>query len=207
MLATAKPNPEDLYSISANGFSATVDAFALDEEVGDLWFVSMIGSQTAVRAIAAALLKQPPDIAYICEGADGTPMGLNSHSCRVPPQTVGSWTTKTTKLPSSGAYHNLTYTKQAEFNNPLLTFLLLAKSEDEAPQLHHKFLDKRSPLPIHSQWTDWLWKRGLEAKEITPLKSIGVAAYKCTPFTRTLRRAIKDSVISGELTIAEEANL
>ena len=205
MLATTKPKPEDLYSITANGFSATVDAFALDEDAGDLWFVSMISSQTAVRAIAAALLKQPPDIAYICEGADGTPMGLNSHSCRVPPQTVGSWTTKTVKLPSSGAYHNLTYTKQAEFNNPLMTFLLLAQTEDMAPQLHHKFLDKRSPLPLHHEWQDWLWERGLEAKEIRPLLSIGVAAYRCTPFNRTLRRAIKEAVVSGELTITEEA--
>ena len=71
MLVTHTINPEDLYTISAGGFSATADAFARDEETEGLWFVSMVGSQTALKAIWASLLKQPPDSAHIIKGADG----------------------------------------------------------------------------------------------------------------------------------------
>ena len=52
MLATEYTlDPEDLYTISAGGFSATADAFARDPHSNGLWFVSMVGSQTAIKAI------------------------------------------------------------------------------------------------------------------------------------------------------------
>ena len=71
MLATHTIDPEDLYTITAGGFSATADAFARDDATDGLWFVSMVGSQTALKAIWASLLKQPPDVAHIIKGADG----------------------------------------------------------------------------------------------------------------------------------------
>ena len=79
MLQTHTIDPEDpassagqaLYTITAGGFSATADAFARDEQTEGLWFVSMVGSQTALKAIWASLLKQPPDVAHIIRGADG----------------------------------------------------------------------------------------------------------------------------------------
>ena len=52
-------DPEDLYTINAAGFSATADAFARDPHSQGLWFLSMVGSQTALKAIWASLLKQP----------------------------------------------------------------------------------------------------------------------------------------------------
>ncbi|MCY3686943.1 MAG: hypothetical protein OXH25_12325, partial [Chloroflexi bacterium] len=45
-----------LYTITAGGFSATCDAFASDPEQNQLWFVSMVGAQTSLKAIWAALL-------------------------------------------------------------------------------------------------------------------------------------------------------
>ena len=77
--------------------------------------------------------------------------------CVVPYETVGSWTTTIARLPVSGGWHALVYTKQAEFGFEKDSFLLLAQSEDEAPALHHRFLDKRSPLPLHGSWAGWLW--------------------------------------------------
>ena len=65
MLATEHTlDPEALFTISAGGFSATADAFARDEGAETLWFLSMVGSQTALKAIWACLLKQPPDTAH-----------------------------------------------------------------------------------------------------------------------------------------------
>ena len=64
LAAHTAPDPRDLYTISAGGFSATADAFARDPDTEGLWFLSMVGPQTALKAIWAALLKQPADAAH-----------------------------------------------------------------------------------------------------------------------------------------------
>ena len=147
MLATHNVDPEDLFTISAGGFSATADAFARDDSTDGLWFVSMVGSQTALKAIWASLLKQPPDVAHIIRGADGMALSGGYQRCVVPHETIGTWTTKISRLPVSGGWHALVYTKTAEYAFERDSFLLLAQNEDEAPALHHRFLDRRSPLP------------------------------------------------------------
>ena len=82
--------------------------------------------------------------------------------CIIPYETIGTWTTKIARLPATGGWHALVYTKTAEFGYEKDSFLLLAQSEEEAPALHHRFLDKRSPLPLHGSWAGWLWERGIE---------------------------------------------
>ena len=104
----------------------------------------MVGSQTALKAIWASLLKQPPDTAHIIKGADGMALSGGYQRCQVPHETIGTWTTKIARLPVSGGWHALVYTKQAEFGFEKDSFLLLAQSDEEAPALHHRFLDKRS---------------------------------------------------------------
>ena len=212
MLATNTINPEDpvsstgqaLYTISAGGFSATVDAFARDDGSDGLWFVSMVGSQTALKAIWASLLKQPPEIAHIIRGADGMALSGGYQRCQIPYETLGSWTTKIARLPVSGGWHALVYTKQAEYGYERDSFLLLAQSEVEAPALHHRFLDRRSPLPLHGSWADWLWARGIEEGEIVPLQSVGISAYRCSPNAKKLRCDLSDAVASGWLTLPRE---
>ena len=162
MLATHTIDPEDLFTISAGGFNATADAFARDDRTDGLWFVSMVGSQTALKAIWASLLKQPPDVAHIIRGADGMALHGGYERCIIPYETIGTWTTKIARLPVTGGWHALVYTKTAEYGYEKDSFLLLAQSREEAPALHHRFLDKRSPLPLHGSWADWLWERGFE---------------------------------------------
>ena len=111
MLQTHTIDPEDLYTITAGGFSATADAFARDDRTDGLWFVSMVGSQTALKAIWASLLKQPPDVAHIIKGADGMALSGGYQRCQIPHETVGTWTTKIARLPASGGWHALVYTK------------------------------------------------------------------------------------------------
>ena len=116
MLATHTIDPENLYTISAGGFSATADAFARDDKTESLWFVSMVGSQTALKAIWASLLKQPPDVAHIIKGADGMALSGGYQRCQVPYETIGTWTTKIARLRGTGGWHALVYTKTAEFS-------------------------------------------------------------------------------------------
>ena len=197
--------PEDLHTISAAGFSATVDAFARDERDQALWFLSMVGSQTALKAIWAALLKQPPEVAYLARGADGTALSGGYQRCMIPRHTVGTWTTKIARLQATGGWHALVFTKMAEFGHETDSFLLLAGDERGAPALHHRFLDRRSPLPMHHSWAGWLWERGIATGEISPLQSAGIAAYLCRPDGELLRNDLSEAVASGVLTLADEA--
>ncbi len=204
MLDTPTTPPEgghDLYTISAGGFSATVDAFARDERTEGLWFLSMLGSQTAVKAIWAALLKQPPEAAFLIQGADGLPHSGGYQRCLVPEETIGTWTTKIARLPSSGGWQAMVYTKLAEFRFERDEFLLLAPDEETAPALHRRFLDRRSDLPLPPDWADWLWQTGLRHETIVPLESVGLAAYKCVPNHELLREELSRAFASGRLAL------
>ena len=204
MLATHTVDPEDLFTISAGGFSATADAFARDENTDGLWFVSMVGSQTALKAIWASLLKQPPDVAHIIRGADGMALHGGYQRCVIPYETIGTWTTKIARLPATGGWHALVYTKTAEYAYEKDSFLLLAQSGEDAPALHHRFLDRRSPLPLHDSWAGWLWERGISEGEIVPLQSVGVFGYRCSPNSKKLRDDLSHAVASGRLTLPRE---
>ena len=202
----ATPNDaseQELYTISAGGFSATADAFARDPENDGLWFLSMVGSQTSLKAIWASMLKQPPDPAHIIRGADGMALSGGYQRCVIPQQTIGTWTTKITRLPASGGWHALVYTKMAEFASDHGAFLLLAHEGDDVPALHQRFLDRRSPLPLHRSWADWLWERGLRNGEIAPLQSADVTAYRCNPDPGSLREDLSQAVASGLLTLPD----
>ena len=201
----AVPEPDDgLHTITAGGFSATADAFARDEEMQELWFLSMVGSQTALKAIWASLLKQPPDAAHLVKGADGMALSGNFLRCAIPHRTVGTWTTRIARLPQSGGWHALVYTRLAEYAFERDDFLLLARSEDDAPALHHRFLDRRSPLPLHRSWADWLWRKGLQQGTVVPLQSSGVAAYRCSPNADWLREDLSAAVAAGTLTLPDD---
>ena len=192
---------DQLYTISAGGFSATVDAFARDERTEGLWFLSMLGSQTAVKAIWAALLKQPPEAAFLIRGADGLPHSGGYERCLIPEETIGTWTTKIARLPSSGGWQAMVYTKLAEFRFERDEFLLLAHDQEAAPALHRRFLDRRSDLPLPPEWSDWLWQSGLRNETIVPLESVGVAAYRCSPNHDLLREELSQAVVTGRLTL------
>ena len=153
-------NGDDLYTISAGGYSATADAFARDPDTGGLWFLSMVGPQTALKAIWASLLKQPPDIAHLIKGIEGMALSGGYQRCQVPHHTVGTWTTRIARLPASRGWHALVFTRLAEFSFERDDFPGAGQDQGDAPGLHHRFLDRRSPLPLHRSWRDWLWRRG-----------------------------------------------
>ena len=201
MLATPTIDPEELFTISAGGFNATADAFARDDRTDGLWFVSMVGSQTALKAIWASLLKQPPDVAHLIRGADGMALSGGYQRCHVPYESVGTWTTKIARLPGSGGWHALVYSKMAEFGFERDSFLLLAQSEEDAPALHHRFLDRRSALPLHGSWAGWLWERGLALGEVLALQSAGICAYRCAPNAGELREDLSAAVAAGTLAL------
>ena len=174
--------------MSAAGFSATADAFARDPDSGDLWFLSMVGSQTALKAIWASLLKQPPEVAHLIKGADGAELSGGYLRCiHTLPAPLGTWTTKIARLPVTGGWHAMVYTRLAEYRFERDDFLLIARSEDEAPALHHRFLDRRSPLPLHSTWASLAMAQG------TPQRRDKTIAFHGNYGLRLLPRCRDDS--------------
>lgn len=86
-------------------------------------------------------------------------------------------------------------------------FLLLARTEEETPALHYRFLNRRIDLPLHPSWAAWLWERGLKANEVEALESLGVHAYRCRPDPHALQRDITQGIRQGRLAVPPEEPL
>ena len=179
-----------LMIIRAAGFTATVDACAQDG--GQLWFLSLLGSQQAVRALWARLVKG--ETAYLGEDelTGGSP-------CWLAREAWGTWRFHGCRLPSGSAYHGMLVPEMAAYACDRQEFLLLARSEDEAPALHYRFLNRRLDLPLYQTWAAWLWERGLKADEVEALQSLGVHAYRCRPDRQALQEDVTQAVRRGHL--------
>ena len=192
-----------LHTVSAGGFSAAADAFARDDKNEDLWFLSMLGAQTALRAISACLMKNNPDPAYLTDPGSGDEAQAGYRKCHLSQDSQGTWTTRIARLPASRGWHMMLYTRMAEYSFEKKEFLLLARNDEEAPRLHHRFLDRRLSVPLHQSWDRWLWRRGKRNGTITPLQSAGISAFLCTPDEEKLREDLSDAVAMGTLALPE----
>ena len=94
----------ELWTVSAGGFSATVDAFA-------------VGPQASLKAVWASLLNMPPKPAHLTPGADGLLLD-EMLTCQVPITSLGTWTTRITRLANRMGWHAMTYTKLDSENVP-----------------------------------------------------------------------------------------
>jgi hypothetical protein len=187
-----------LHTVHIAGFSATVDAFALDGE--QLWFISMLGSQQSVRALWARLVKG--ESAYLSEG------DLNGGSpCWLAREAWGTWRFHGARLPSSAAYHGMLVPDLASYTCERPDFLLLARTEDEAPMLHYRFLNRRVNLPLHPSWAEWLWERGFASGEAEVLRAAGIFAYRCRPDALRLEEGTGKAVKRGLLTVSADEEL
>ncbi|MBA4179662.1 MAG: hypothetical protein C0506_03645 [Anaerolinea sp.] len=174
----------ELLTIRAGGFSATVDGYARSDD--ELWFVSMLGHQQAVRAIWARLVKG--EAAYLSETElGGEPVPL-AH------EAWGTWRFSGMRLPSGSAYHGMLVPEVAAYAADRRDFLLLGRQPDEEAHLHYRFLNRRLDLPLHPSWAQWLWRRGVENGEIEELVSVGLRAFRCRPEPDALREDIGDAV-------------
>ena len=195
-----------LYTITAGGFSATCDAFASDPEQNQLWFCSMVGAQTSLKAIWAALLNSPPSPAFLIKGAVDELHEGGYERCQIPETSIGTWKTKIARLPQAGAYHAMVYTQMAELSFERDAFLLLTPDASDAPALHLRFLNQRTELPIHHSWAEWLWEQGLDSEAIRPLKSEGLHAWYCHHDPLGLEAELSAAVRYGALGLPRQLN-
>lgn len=65
---------------------------------------------------------------------------------------------------------------------------------------------RRTDLPLHPDWADWLWARALRRGEAVALETYGLdgQAHRCMPVEARLRADISAAVASKELTLGGE---
>jgi hypothetical protein len=187
----------ELRHIRAAGFHANVDACAQDE--GQIWFLSMLGSQQAVRAIWARLVKG--ETAYLAEDefAGGT-------ACWLAREAWGTWRFHSARLPSGSAHHGMLVPGLAAYAAEQRDFLLVLRDGLEAPALHYRFVNRRADLPLHASWDAWLWERGRGNGEVEELECFGVGAYRCRPDLTALQRDITQAIQGRVLGVPDVDN-
>lgn len=189
--------------LQAAGFSVTVDAYAWECDPDPttqrmrLWFLSLLGSQEAVKALWVRLIK----------GEQATMLLEHlrkSRFCVLAPEGPRRWRFLTASLRAVAAYHGVLVPEAALYTAERTDFLLLPRSADEAVTLHERFLNRRLDVPLHPLWATWLWERGLRTAETVPLESLGVQAYRCVPKHEALAGDLRDAIRRRALPIPDE---
>ena len=211
-MPTCTPSPAadaaSLPVLQAGGFGASVDAFAWEPDPDPaarrmhLWFLSLLGPQQALKALWARLLKGEP--ATLSREALG-----RVHFCVLAPEGPRTWRAYTAGLPAAAGHQLVLLPEAARYAAARADFLLLPRTEAEAPRLHFRFLDHRVDLPLHLGWHGWLWERALRTGEATALEAEGIRAYRCTPNPDALAAELSAAVRSGHLRVpggAEEVS-
>lgn len=198
-----------LPTIECGKFTAHLDAFAWTRgrvhRQLDFWFLSLVGSQVALRAIWARLLKG--EIATVLP--DG-PLGRASFAT-LGPEGAGGWRARTASLPGAGGHQLALFPESAFFLTGKDDFTLIPPPRGHArdvplPHLHYRYLNRRTDLPLHPEWAGWLWARALRLGEATKLETYGLAdrAHRCAPNPARLRADLSAAVAAGELTVGRE---
>ena len=205
--AAAEPLPV----LEASGFSAHVDACAWEpatahpaDQQGEvaghdrLWLVSLLGAQQSLKALWARLLQgERVTLRVPAEG------GLEEvRFCTLARATAHgpvSWRLFSASLPHAAGYHAVVAPAIALHADDRPDFVMLPRSDDEAPLVHYRFLNRRCPLPLHPDWTHWLWRRAVDTGEAVGLQTHRLRAFLCAPNTDALRADITTALRRRDL--------
>jgi hypothetical protein len=179
-LAVTPADRDTLPVLEAGGFGATVDAYAWEPDTDPanrqmrLWFLSLVGPQQALKALWARLLRG--DLATLSLETLGS-----ARFCTLAQREPRAWHSFTARLPTAGGHQLVLLPDAARIGATRPDILLLPRSEDEAPRLHWRFLDRRLDLPLRPAWATWLWERACRTAEAVSLDAFGTLAYLCKP--------------------------
>jgi hypothetical protein len=165
--------------VQAGGFTVSADAFVwepgADPSAGRMWpwFLSLLGSQQALKAIWARLLKG--ELVTISREVLGqVRFGALAEGPR-------GWRSYAASRPAAAGPQQALLPELARHQAARDDFLLLPRSAEEAPVVHFRFLDRRVDVPLHPRWRDWLWERALRSGEAVSLEAEGILGYRCAP--------------------------
>ena len=197
-----------LWTISAEGFSATADAFAIGPETQgecrDIWFLLHAGTPDVGEGrVGRPRQHAAQDHPHDPRGRRGWRWEEGYIRCQIPHTSQGTWTTRLVRMENGMGYHAMVYSRMAEYAFDREDFVMLAREEEEAPDLHYRFLNRRVSVPLHDSWAQWLWERALEKDEATPLECTGIAAWRCIPNTAGLQNDLATAIREGRIGIPD----
>lgn len=188
--------------IQIAGLTATVECYAWEDDPDQrgrkrLWALGLVGPRQGLEAIWANLIQGRE--AVIAPRLLG-----GGRFCALAPLGAGMWKSQVAALNEASGAHRILRPVVDHYLDTGPGFVLLPRRAEEAPTLHHRFLDRRVALPLAPAWADWLWARALATGEARPLEchsAAGVigAAYRCEPEVAALERALSLAVRAGEL--------
>lgn len=193
-----KPGPPTL--LIGEGFTATVEGYAWETDAVagagcmQFWYISLTASALQeIMAVWANLIK----------GEVGTMQfnGLGRNRFvklwNGGPQT---WKRHIFALPQAQAHQLVMLPEPVQFEADRTDFLIMPRSDEEAPFWHMRYLRKKLPLGLLPEWEDWLWRRALYRGEAFRLDSSpNIIAYRCEPKIDQLKEDISAAGLAGEL--------
>ena len=193
------------HTAMADGFTAIVQDHAIHPETDGLYMLSLVGSQVAVKAIWATLVKNPPGtITIVRTTPDGAHQWQSQRYVAIEPTTHGTWKSYRTRLPLSGSYHLLMYSDRAHLDrDEHRDFLLLAEAGENLADRHYAFLNRKLTLPLHPLWSQWLWRRALAEGLATRLNTLQRQAYHCTVDPENLQEDLSSALRANRLPLPE----
>ena len=197
-------------TIQTRGWKAWVDKYAITDD-GLTYFLSLVGRQTAVKAIAAALLTnnsgQSEEI-ILTDPRHGQVTLTRDYSSK--------WRNKHLKL-SATSYQQIVLNNCTYFN-PVGSyyekhFTMIVPPGADAEETFYRFLDRRVSTPLHASWAPWLWDIHRPERQppsryntvgVHPLRSLGCQAFKCDLLPMwDLKDAISQAIMEGRLPTVE----
>ena len=151
--------------IRSRGIKAYCSDLVVDENKW-VYLMSVAGYQTAVKGIIANILEYEALTVAVNKSYEYVNRATESYSVYY--QKLPSALFQGTILPKT-AFPNYEESKDA--------FLILAESTLSAKRLFFNHLEEKIEIPLHSTWSDWLWRTFIEEDWLTPLETI-IGGYK-----------------------------
>ena len=206
--------------VEVKGVAAYVVAYAAKSHgwrEHDLYYLHAFGSLGAMEAIRAFGMEPQGTVLRIEEPNEDPREADTVRNMKVPPDTRKGWKVHRTRhvdVPGGRAYTtyetviqhgsvNFHHDPMGKCVWPPERFILLARTEEEAPRVFFEKLSARSKLPIHRAFAEPLWKEFHRTHAIKKLLSHGVVAYEATVPDATLAAAVKRLGEDGMLPTAE----
>jgi hypothetical protein len=153
-----------LHKIKTGGIEAYCSDLIVDNETNQyVYLLGVAGYQTTVKGILANMLK-----------GESLSIEIKGESCWVERFST-NYLMQIKKMPSEYC-HGITLIKmganQSDEESPSREFLLINEDPLKVKEPFYSHLDQKTEVPLHPDWTDWLWKLFGEKGWITRLKTL-----------------------------------
>jgi len=153
-----------VHKIKCQGIEAYCSDLIVDRETNQrVYLLGVAGHQSAVKGILANMLK-----------GESLSVEVNKKTCWVERFST-NYLMKIKKMPSEYC-HGITLIKigidQEDKGSPYREFLLISQNPMEIKGPFYDYLDQKTEVPLHPDWTDWLWKLFGEKGWITGLETL-----------------------------------